>query len=61
MTDMSHFSGLVAADVIESPFPYSDIVTSTTHKTLRGPRGAMIFFRDGLKSVTKTKDGKEIK
>ncbi|ODQ79270.1 hypothetical protein BABINDRAFT_162304 [Babjeviella inositovora NRRL Y-12698] len=58
MSDMAHISGLVAAGVTESPFPYSDIVTTTTHKSLRGPRGAMIFFRKGLRSTTKK--GKEI-
>ncbi len=41
---------MVAAGVIESPFKYSDIVTTTTHKTLRGPRGALIFYRKGVKS-----------
>ncbi|KTW30059.1 uncharacterized protein T551_02003 [Pneumocystis jirovecii RU7] len=53
MADMSHISGLVAAGVIPSPFEYADVVTSTTHKSLRGPRGAMIFFRKGLKSIDK--------
>lgn len=58
MSDMAHISGLVAAGVTESPFKYSDIVTTTTHKSLRGPRGAMIFFRKGIRKVTKK--GKEI-
>ena len=39
MSDMAHISGLVAAGTVESPFHYSDIVTTTTHKSLRGPRG----------------------
>ncbi|CUM64567.1 uncharacterized protein PRCAT00002174001 [Priceomyces carsonii] len=59
VVDMAHISGLVAAGVIPSPFEYADIVTTTTHKSLRGPRGAMIFFRRGVRSVN-PKTGQEI-
>jgi len=48
MADMAHISGLVAAGVTPSPFDYCDIVTTTTHKTLRGPRSGMIFCRKGI-------------
>merc|ERR1712072_525938 len=53
LSDMAHISGLVAADVIPTPFKYSDVVTTTTHKSLRGPRGAMIFYRKGVRSTDK--------
>ncbi|CCE62684.1 hypothetical protein TPHA_0D00410 [Tetrapisispora phaffii CBS 4417] len=59
MVDMAHISGLVAAGVIPSPFEYADIVTTTTHKSLRGPRGAMIFFRRGVRNIN-PKTGKEV-
>jgi len=53
LADMSHISGLVAAGVIPSPFEYADVITSTTHKTLRGPRAGIIFYRKGVRSVDK--------
>ena len=46
LVDMAHFSGLVAAGVHPNPCAYADIVTSTTHKTLRGPRSGMILARE---------------
>ncbi|KAF5670527.1 serine mitochondrial [Fusarium heterosporum] len=58
LSDMAHVSGLVAAGVIGTPFEDSDIVTTTTHKSLRGPRGAMIFYRKGVRSTDKK--GKQI-
>lgn len=51
MVDMAHISGMVAAGVMDSPFDHADIVTTTTHKSLRGPRGAMIFFRKGVRKT----------
>lgn len=54
LADMAHVSGLVAAGVAPSPFEYCDVVTTTTHKTLRGPRSGMIFFRKGVRKVLKS-------
>ncbi|XP_069784449.1 serine hydroxymethyltransferase, cytosolic [Narcine bancroftii] len=59
MADMAHISGLVAAGLVPSPFEYSDVVSTTTHKTLRGCRSGMIFYRKGIRSVD-PKTGKEV-
>ncbi len=56
MVDMSHFAGLVAGGAYSSPFPYADVVTTTTHKTLRGPRGALIFSRRDERDLPKKID-----
>jgi len=53
LADMAHISGLVAGGVVPSPFEFADAVTTTTHKSLRGPRGAMIFYRKGQKGTAK--------
>merc|ERR1711871_1536243 len=50
MADIAHISGLVATGEAANPFQYCDVVTTTTHKSLRGPRAGMIFFRKGPKS-----------
>ncbi|XP_038123093.1 serine hydroxymethyltransferase, cytosolic-like isoform X1 [Cyprinodon tularosa] len=51
MGDMAHIGGLVAAGVVPSPFEHCDLVTTTTHKSLRGCRGGLIFYRKGTRSV----------
>lgn len=60
MIDMSHIAGLVAGKAYPSPFPYADIVTTTVHKTLRGPRSALIFSRIDRKISKTNKEGKVI-
>lgn len=56
MVDMSHIAGLVAGKVYPSPFEYADIVTTTTHKTLRGPRSALIFVKKDSRELDKKID-----
>lgn len=56
MVDMSHLAGLIAGGAYPSPFPYADIVTTTTHKTLRGPRSAMIFSKKDTRELDKKID-----
>ncbi|KAH6778176.1 serine hydroxymethyltransferase 4 [Perilla frutescens var. frutescens] len=53
LCDMAHISGLVAAQEAADPFEYCDLVTTTTHKSLRGPRAGMIFYRKGPKPAKK--------
>jgi len=53
---MSHIAGLIAGGEYPSPFPYADIVTTTTHKTLRGPRGALIFVKKDERGLDKKID-----
>jgi len=55
MGDIAHISGLVSAQLAPNPFDHCDVITTTTHKTLRGPRGGMIFYRKGVKKEVKGK------
>ncbi|KAH6899622.1 serine hydroxymethyltransferase-domain-containing protein [Thelonectria olida] len=57
LADIAHISGMVAAKVLPGPYAFADIVTTTSHKSLRGPRGAMIFYRKGVRRQNpKTKE-----
>ena len=55
MADIAHISGLVATGEMKSPFDHCDIVTTTTHKTMRGPRAGIIFYRKELENYLKMK------
>jgi glycine hydroxymethyltransferase len=59
MCDMSHVSGLVASQLLKSPFDFCDIVTTTTHKSLRGPRSGLIFFKKDKKDAKVKNDFEE--
>src|SRR6187397_319923 len=59
--DMAHVAGLVAAGVHPSPFPHADLVTTTTHKTLRGPRGGLVFSRRELPATVDAADFPNVK
>ncbi len=60
MVDMAHLAGMVAAGTYPSPVPHAHVVTTTTHKTLRGPRGGMIVALNGDLVVRKTPSGKDV-
>ena len=51
MADIAHTSALVASGILKSPFPYCDVVTTTTHKSMRGPRAALIYYKKKYEEV----------
>lgn len=57
MADIAHISGLVLTGEAENPFEYCDVVTTTTHKTLRGPRSGLIFYRKGKRTINGKEEG----
>jgi glycine hydroxymethyltransferase len=57
MADVAHYSGLICVGEYNNPFPYADVVTTTTHKTLRGPRGGMILWNDEKYNLARKRDG----
>jgi glycine hydroxymethyltransferase len=59
MADIAHIAGLIAGEAISSPFSCFDIVTTTTHKTLRGPRGALIYYRKYETGMHESKNTEE--
>ena len=57
MADVAHYAGLICTGEYNNPFPYADVVTTTTHKTLRGPRGGMILWNDEKYNIARKRDG----
>lgn len=53
MADIAHIAGLIAGGAVEGPWQYFDVVTTTTHKTLRGPRGGLIYYKNDTRALGK--------